>query len=314
MVSVIIPIYNVEKYLEKCILSIINQTYKNLEIILVDDGSTDMSGAIADEYEKKDKRIRVIHKKNGGLSDARNKGFEIATGEYISFIDSDDYIDLNMYENIMKEFKDSIDVVIFGRYVEFEGYTKVQCPKENIMDNIQAIIALNSFKGFDMAAWDKVYKRKVIENIRFPFGKKSEDYFYTYKAFDQARKIKTISKPYYHYVQRQNSISRSKNISFDAIEGSREQVQYFQNKYPNLIEIAYTTLFFSYLSIYNVCIRQKKYLNKEQKEQFKDECKKILKYVLKNEYISLIKKIQAIIFTKSLLMYKLILKLKENRK
>ena len=103
MISVIIPIYNVEKYLEKCIQSIINQTYRNLEIILVDDGSTDNSGEIADKYKKIDNRIKVIHKINGGLSDARNKECEIATGEYISFIDSDDYIDLNMYEKSNNE-------------------------------------------------------------------------------------------------------------------------------------------------------------------------------------------------------------------
>ena len=103
MISVIIPIYNVEKYLEKCIQSIINQTYRNLEIILVDDGSTDSSGEIADKYKKLDNRVKVIHKINGGLSDARNKGCEIATGEYISFIDSDDYIDLNMYEKSNNE-------------------------------------------------------------------------------------------------------------------------------------------------------------------------------------------------------------------
>ena len=312
MISVIVPIYNVEKYLEKCIQSIINQTYRNLEIILVDDGSTDNSGEIADKYKKLDNRIKVIHKINGGLSDARNKGCEIATGEYISFIDSDDYIDLNMYENLIKEFKDNIDIIVYGRYVEFENYTRIECPDNSVMNNREALIALDSFKGFDMAAWDKLYRKEVIKDLKFPFGKKNEDYFYTYKAFDKAKRIKTMSKPFYHYVQRQNSISRSKNVPFDAIEGSREQVEYFEKNHPDLIEIAYTTLFFSYVSIYNVCVRQNIELNVDQRKKFKKECKKIIKYILKNEYISTFKKIQAVLFIISFQLYKIIFKLNKN--
>ena len=118
MISVVVPIYNVSKYLPKCIESILHSTYKNLEVILVDDGSTDECPTICDDYAKKDSRIKVIHKKNGGLSDARNKGLDIATGEYISFIDSDDYIDADLYESVIKEFDENIDVVVFGRYIE----------------------------------------------------------------------------------------------------------------------------------------------------------------------------------------------------
>ena len=257
MISVIIPIYNVEKYLKKCIESIINQTYKNLEIILVDDGSTDNSPTICDEYKKKDKRIKVIHKKNGGLSDARNKGIDIATGDFISFVDSDDYIDLNMYEKLVNEFNSDVDIVVFGRYVEFPNKTLVTCPSDCIMNKENALISLASFKGFDMAAWDKIYKKSIISDLRFPFGKKNEDYFFTYKVFDKVKAIKTISQPFYHYVQRPDSISRSKNVPHDAIEGAKEQVEYFKMNHVELMDIAYTNLFFTYVSTYNIYLRQK---------------------------------------------------------
>ena len=131
MISVIVPIYNVEQYLKKCIESIISSTYANLEIILVDDGSTDGSGKICDEFQAKDKRIRVVHKKNGGLSDARNVGLEIARGEFVSFIDSDDYIDSEMFEEVLTQFDKNTDIVIYGRYVEYPTKTIVQCPPSN---------------------------------------------------------------------------------------------------------------------------------------------------------------------------------------
>ena len=121
-ISVIVPVYNVERYLKRCIESIINQTYKDLEIILVDDGSTDSSGNICDEYKKIDKRISVIHKKNGGLSDARNEGLKVVTGTYIAFVDSDDFLDLDMYEYMQKNIeKENADIVICGTKIDYDN-------------------------------------------------------------------------------------------------------------------------------------------------------------------------------------------------
>ena len=120
LISVIVPVYNVEDYLERCINSIINQTYTNLEIILVNDGSTDSSGIICDQYSQIDSRIRVIHKKNGGLSDARNVGLDVATGEFISFIDSDDWISLTMFSEMVSQFTDTVDIVS-AKFIETDG-------------------------------------------------------------------------------------------------------------------------------------------------------------------------------------------------
>ena len=307
MISVVVPIYNVSKYLPKCIESILHSTYKNLEVILVDDGSTDECPTICDDYAKKDSRIKVIHKKNGGLSDARNKGLDIATGEYISFIDSDDYIDADLYESVIKEFDENIDVVVFGRYIEYETKTDISIPDKNcVMTGKDALIDLASFKGFDMAAWDKIYKRSIIGNLRFPFGKKNEDYYLTYKLLDNAKNVKFIQKPFYHYVQRQNSISRGKSICFDAVDGSIEEVDYIRKKYPELIDVALTNQFFAYVCIYNVAIRQKIKVTSEQKKIIKLNSLELLNSVLKNTYLGSSKKIQALLFTISLPLYKII--------
>lgn len=311
MISVIVPIYNVEQYLKKCIESIISSTYANLEIILVDDGSTDGSGKICDEFQAKDKRIRVVHKKNGGLSDARNVGLEIARGEFVSFIDSDDYIDSEMFEEVLTQFDKNTDIVIYGRYVEYPTKTIVQCPPSNkSMTNIEGIIELSSFKGFDMAAWDKIYRKNIIGKLRFPYGKKNEDYFFTYKLFDKAKAIKTINRPFYHYVQRQDSISRGKKIPFDAIEGSKEEVDYIKNHHPEIINVAYTNLFFSYVSVYNISLKQKIKLNLNQIKDFKKSCKKIQKWVYENNHISILKKLQAYVFCHNLIIYNILFKFK----
>ena len=230
-ISVIIPIYNVEKYLKRCIESIIKQTYSNLEIILVDDGSPDGCAKICDEYKNKDERIVVIHKKNGGLSDARNAGLKVATGEIISYIDSDDYVDLDMYEKMTKAMEEkNADIVVCGTNIDYEdGHTKVKCEKEEKSFNREeALIELNSFKSFDMAVWNKLYKREVVDKIEFPVGKKSEDYFVMYQYFARAKKVVIINQAKYHYFQRSNSISRGKNVTHDYIEGSKSQKEFFK--------------------------------------------------------------------------------------
>ena len=147
LISVIVPIYNVEKYLDRCVESIINQTYKNLEIILVDDGSPDNCTQMCDDYAKKDSRIRVVHKENGGLSDARNAGMEVATGEYVSFIDSDDYISLDFYETLFQTMIDNdsdiveCSVVKFYENGKFDEYSDDQMIKNfNTVDGLEGLI------------------------------------------------------------------------------------------------------------------------------------------------------------------------------
>ena len=311
-ISVIIPIYNVEKYLKRCIESVMNQTYSNLEIILVDDGSPDNCGKICDEYQEKDSRIKVIHKKNGGLSDARNAGIKIATGEIISYIDSDDYIDKDMYEYMLSEMiREDADIVICGTKIDYDdGTTRIKnSESRKVLNTKDALIELNSFKSFDMAVWNKLYKREIIDGISFPIGKKSEDYFVMYQYFDRAKKILILPEAKYHYIQRANSISRGKNVTHDYIEGSKQQKAFFDKKYPEISFVGNTAYAFSYIATYNRYLKNKLQLPQNLKKQFKNEVKKYINDIRRNPYITKAKKMQAIIFSHNILLYNILIKL-----
>ncbi len=231
-VSVIVPVYNVENYLEKCLDSIISQTYKNLEIILVDDGSTDSSGKICDSYAKKDKRIKVIHKENGGLSDARNMGLDVASGKFISFVDSDDYIDKRfieiLYNNIIKTKADiSIcDFVwVYDKKIKYNKYSKKRIVVEG---NRKYDYLYNEYSVIGPSQWNKLYKKYIFDDIRFPYGKLCEDQFVIHKELFKAKKVSYILKPLYYYVQRSDSIMHVMNVKrFDVIDAWMERVDFF---------------------------------------------------------------------------------------
>ncbi|OUP56312.1 hypothetical protein B5F14_09775 [Faecalitalea cylindroides] len=210
-VSVIIPIYQVEKYLERCIKSVINQSYKNIEIILIDDGSTDHCPTICDEYAQKDSRIIVIHKQNGGLSSARNSGLSACSGDYVSFIDSDDYIDEHMIETMVKKIETTnSDIVCCGFYFEMDnGYFSKSFMPDLILNRSNAIDALIENTYLNHYSWNKLYKKKVFKNVYFPEGKLFEDIRTTYKLFLNADKVCLIDEYLYHYQIRRNSIISS---------------------------------------------------------------------------------------------------------
>lgn len=209
LISIIIPVYKVEKYLEKCIQSLINQTYENLQIILVDDGSPDNCGKICDEYAKKDHRIEVIHKSNGGLSDARNKGLEIAKGEYIGFIDSDDYIESDMYEvlyNLLKQY--NADVSICNFYTVSQGKIAIKNAENGIkeynrIEILKEVLLDNNIQSY---AWNKLYKKELFDEIKYPVGKKYEDIGTTFYLLEKCNKVVVTEKPEYYYINRQDSI------------------------------------------------------------------------------------------------------------
>ena len=232
-ISIIVPIYNVEKYLEKSVNSILNQTYKNLEIILVDDGATDNSGKIADELAKTDSRIKVIHKENGGLSSARNEGMKYVTGDYIAFLDSADCIIPDFYEylyNMIEKYNADIAQGCFLRIQdEFIDDVNNIINKENskieinekVLTNKEALKILYGVKEEpyiqEVVVWNKLYKKEVLKNISFPIGKLHEDEFTTHKIFFNSKKI-VISNKYIHgYMQTKNSIMR-KVIKLNRVE------------------------------------------------------------------------------------------------
>lgn len=259
LISVIVPIYNVEKYLARCVDSIVNQTYKNLEIILVDDGSPDSCPQMCDDYAKKDSRIKVVHKKNGGLSDARNAGMAVATGEYISFIDSDDYVSDDFFECLLdvinKENSDIAEcsVVKFyedNRFDEFSDDLSVKT--YDTQDAMSALIAENPFHQH---VWNKLYKTELVKDIPYAVGKLNEDEFWTYQVFGRANKVSKLNKTMYYYFQRNSSIMGvGYNIRrLDALEGKANRQKYIENNFPELSTQAkidlYGSCMFAYQSV-----------------------------------------------------------------
>lgn len=210
LVSVIVPIYNVEFYLKRCIDSILEQTYKNLEILLIDDGSTDNSSKICDDYKIKDKRIKVVHKKNGGLSDARNVGINMAKGYYITFIDSDDSVEKDMIEYLlMLIVKFNTKMSICSHNIIFDEGKRIKRlgnGKEEKLTAKECIKKMLYHKDVDTSAWAKLYSRDLFDNIKYPKGLLFEDIGTTYKFFFKSKFIACGYIGKYNYYVRKNSI------------------------------------------------------------------------------------------------------------
>lgn len=241
LVSVIVPIYKVEAYLPRCIDSILRQTYLQLDIILVDDGSPDNCGTICDEYAAKDSRIRVIHKPNGGLSDARNAGLEIASGDYIYFVDSDDWIADDAIETLIKTMDNQTDIVM-GCSVDVQesegcivetawsipmGIRKELTQHEAMRDNLLG----------GWAAWNKLYRRELFQTIRFPVGRINEDEAILLHVLVLCNKVVQVGHPTYYYFLRQNSITTSSfsEKKMDWYYNSKNNYHFIQAEYPNLL-------------------------------------------------------------------------------
>lgn len=240
VISVIIPIYKVEPYLNRCVESVVGQTYKNLEIILVDDGSPDLCPQICDEWAKKDDRIRVIHKPNGGLSDARNSGIDICTGEYICFVDSDDYIAPQMYEKmLLKMQEDGSDMAICGINEFCDGETpSVKEGESELIDSNMALHRLcdKKYNIYFVVAWNKLYKRYIFDNLRYPVGKIHEDEFLAHRVIGECKKISCMPEKYYFYYIRQGSITNSgfKEKQLAKIEAMEDRMEYVRLNFPEV--------------------------------------------------------------------------------
>lgn len=212
-ISVIVPVYNVEKYLPRCLDSIIQQSYKNLEIILVDDGSTDNSGVICDEYAKRDARIRVIHKENGGVSSARNTGLDVCTsgGDCIAFVDSDDWLELDVFDFAAENIGNN-DILVFDYFLVDEDSKKVihQFSHAGELKAEEYLIEMSKF-NVPSFLWNKIFRQKLFENIRFPLDKCYEDQAVMHLLVAKADKISYQRKPLYNYYQNEKSISHSVN-------------------------------------------------------------------------------------------------------
>lgn len=252
LISIIVPIYRVEQYLDQCVESLINQTYGNLEIILVDDGSPDKCPQMCDEWAKNDTRIKVVHKPNGGLSDARNAGIDVATGEYIGFVDSDDFVDVHMYEKLFEGFSMAEDVAVTS--------IKVLSYKDSVTEPFGKawdISECRIINGVDFAAkmisqeccftaWNKLYKRTKLNNVRFRKGRNNEDTLFMFDLGNELKKgtSKMIELPYpaYYYRIRPESIctTAKKPLEVDVIQNLEDMMDECEESDTNLKQIIYS--------------------------------------------------------------------------
>lgn len=259
LVSVIVPVYKVEKYLAQCIESICGQIYSALEIILVDDGSPDSCGVICEEYAKKDSRIRVIHKQNGGLSDARNTGIDACTGAYITCIDSDDLVDSRYVSRMMELMTENVDLVVCTPFLFSDDSELINADIEcrQAPDVFQPVDALRELLrqrdySFEPSAWGKLYRRELFgDDLRFPVGKYFEDLALTYQLVDRARAVVRIRDQLYFYRQRTNSqLNQEFNERMLSIlEIADEMREYLLRMHPELRKSANSRVISAYCYI-----------------------------------------------------------------
>ena len=243
-ISVIVPVYKVEPYLDKCVSSIVNQTYKNLEIILVDDGSPDNCPAMCDAWAEKDSRIRVMHKTNGGLSDARNAGMAVATGKLMAFVDSDDWIVPDMYEYLYQRLtEDNNDIAACGVQMVWEDKTPSRTLTREgscVLNQEEAMRAIIEESWLKQPVWYKLYKTELVRDILFPVGKYHEDVFWSYQAVGRAQRVSVSDHIGYYYLQRGGSIM-GEGYSLkrlDAVEAKIQRCAYIQERFPALSPLA----------------------------------------------------------------------------
>ncbi|SEW45007.1 glycosyltransferase [[Clostridium] fimetarium] len=285
LVSIIVPIYKVENYLEKCLESIIAQTHKNLQIILIDDGSPDGCGKICDTYAKKDSRITVIHQENKGLSAARNAGFEIVKGKYIGFVDSDDYIAADMYENLVTAIeKYDTDISMCSYYkVENNVVSKAQYPeiKDCVYSKNEALKELLIDHKIQNFVWNKLYKKELFLNVRFPDGKEFEDIATIFYIFEKINSIVKISQTNYFYVTRPESIVNdvSRKSINNYLEFSINRYMYIHKKYPELkIYNDYKLVSTTVRAFYDAFIlKDAEYLRSDNFKKLYDKFKSLMK-------------------------------------
>lgn len=252
LISIIVPVYNVENYLRRCLDSLINQTYKNLQIILVDDGSKDNCPSICDEYAKIDTRITVIHKKNAGVSAARNSGFDIAEGDYIGFVDSDDYIHPEMYEFLIKaieEYDADLSLVWYESVYEGESNKNLLNTYQDykvgkVYDNNEDIVMALYNKKFriNVGPWNKLYKKRIFDNLKYPTDKiRGEDEAVIHIILSLCNKAVVLENKMYYYFKRKGSVMNSNNpqIYIDQINALKDRVIFFINhNYSSALNMA----------------------------------------------------------------------------
>ena len=258
-ILIIIPVYKVEDYIETCLESVIHQSYQNLEILIVDDGSPDRCPDICDRYATQDDRIQVIHQSNQGLSAARNTGIEYTTGEYVLFLDSDDYLSPNYCEIVLNAAERTGSDIVVGEIVTVDGEggmldssLGLRILTEEILDKMAAIkevVVEHRMRGY---AWGKLYKKHIVDGIRYPVGKAFEDRFTIYKYFEKADKVCLCPEAVIYYRLRLNSIMHSTSLNkwYDVLEADQELLDFCKNNYPSLVGAMESSCFGRYVHVW----------------------------------------------------------------
>lgn len=280
LISVIVPVYKVEKYLDKCVQSIVDQTYKNLEIILVDDGSPDDSGKICDVWAQKDSRVKVIHQQNAGGGAARNAALDAAAGNLLAFVDSDDYLAPDMFEYLHSLIMQGADIAECGHTDVYDDnaifsatddnvrtFTREEAMAEHIRDQI-----------FRQLIWNKLYRREVVGSVRFPVGKKIDDEFFTYQVLGNANVLVRSEKIGYAYRQQASSVMHSMGARnrMQAVEAKLQRHAYIERQFPALKELSLKNLWFTCVYQGQISLLE---MEKEEAKEVILQLKKVL-----NEY------------------------------
>ncbi|MFA5323011.1 MAG: glycosyltransferase family 2 protein [Smithella sp.] len=282
-ISIIVPVYKTEPYLHRCLDSVVNQTHKNLEIILVDDGSPDNCGKICDEYEVLDPRIKVIHQQNAGLSAARNAALKMASGEYIGFVDSDDWIAADMFEILYGGVaKYEAQIAICGYYyVNVNNYREVKEKDTTLYNRKDALHHLILNETFTNHVWNKLFKKELFEGVYFPPGRTFEDIATTYKLFEKAEKIVFLNSSKYYYLQRDNSIIGAKTIKSEADKCVMMYERYIDlvKRYPQKKEILLSGFYLAFVDFGYAASRQRR----DYFLTYKKYLEKIIDFATKNK-------------------------------
>ncbi|RBP03157.1 glycosyltransferase [Rossellomorea aquimaris] len=270
-ISIIVPVYNVEPYINKCIDSILAQTFTDFELILVNDGSPDNCGRICDEYANKDSRIKVIHKENGGLSEARNVGLDTARGNYIGFVDSDDWIEPDMYELLHSISENNkCDIASCTSIIHYnDKVVKNGLHPLTIYNKEEALKTMLIGKLYDEVVWTKLIKRDLIRDIRFPVGLIYEDTAFTYKLIHKAEKVCCIGQAKYHYIKRENSTMDQaiKDIRVDGVIIYDEMYKFIDKNYKGMSQLVTLKLANNAMVLLNL-MSIKKDFKKNYKKQY----------------------------------------------
>ena len=312
-ISIIVPVYNVEQYLERCVESILKQTMTNFELILINDGSSDNSGQVCDELAKRDSRIVVYHKENGGLSDARNYGIDKATSDYVGFVDSDDFVDEDMYEILLSNLLKYDSEISFCRLNDVYNDEIIKDNTGNnpyLMNSEQAIKMILEAKIFSVTAVNKLYKKSLFDQIRFEKGKIAEDAFIMVDLLSRCEKIAATEAKKYYYMHRENSITTQKFTPkfLNVIEAYEKNAKIISEKYPNLKYQADTRICWAYFYVLDRLLKDEEYKDGKLEIELIQYLKKNKRFILNNSLFNSKRKLSFVALLINKNLYKAILK------